>query len=303
MRIFIVLEGVLANFDCTHITDLAEPLFWQTMKPNRLMIDETKNLINLGFDVNIISRTVNSSKGAKSIEEAAKFSWIKNVLPEYTKQKNLFYVPLSTSLNRFVSDNNHLQPVKSDDYLISDCAFDNIEWGESNGKFILYIKDLSNEQFMHLKSNSGQSFVCPFDGNILFKIDAVKDFFNKINNSKTYYADFYNSDQVIDFISCIEDIKKEFFEPLKKAASSADADIFDYCKEHDFECVREENRCIITLKPEPITVIDDCEFYCNIENGEVKINDITMTYGFDDFCRISYEDAVSIVDKVQNIIK
>ena len=86
-RIFVDMDGTLAEWIENESTDvLYEKGYYENLKPNELLLQTIKRLINKGEDIYILSSFLNDSKYA--LEE--KNNWLDRYLPELSKNKRIF---------------------------------------------------------------------------------------------------------------------------------------------------------------------------------------------------------------------
>ena len=97
-RIFIDMDGTLAEWkDIASIKELYKKGYYESLKPNNYILDETRSLIKEGKDIFILSSFLSDSDFA--LHE--KNNWLDKYLPELPKEKRIF-VPYGDSKYKYI---------------------------------------------------------------------------------------------------------------------------------------------------------------------------------------------------------
>lgn len=116
MRIFVDMDGVLAEWNNVSIEEVTSPGYFRNLLPITPMVEAIKALANKGYDIHILSSVFNDDH---SIEEKGK--WLDGYLPMIPEEKRLF-VPFGVSKTDFIEQKC------SSDVLIDDFTKNLNEW-------------------------------------------------------------------------------------------------------------------------------------------------------------------------------
>lgn len=137
MRIFVDMDGTLAQWNNVEFEQLFEQGYYRNLKPNQALIDDVRSLINKGEDVYILSAYLSDSEYAKAEKE----EWVRQYLPEL-KEGNKIFVPYGTNKAEYLKE--HYSPIKADDYLIDDYTQNLLEWKEYGGTGVKYLNGINH---------------------------------------------------------------------------------------------------------------------------------------------------------------
>lgn len=134
-RIFVDMDGTLAEW--RNIEDTAvlyEKGYYESLKPNELLLQEIQNLIRKGEDVYILSSFLDDSEYA--LEE--KKIWLKRYLPELSDEKKIF-VKYGDIKATYIPNG-----IGIDDYLIDDYTKNLLEWKDAGGTGIKFLNGINH---------------------------------------------------------------------------------------------------------------------------------------------------------------
>lgn len=134
-RIFIDMDGTLAEWkNVESVNELYEKGYYESLKPNKYILNETKKLISDGKDIYILSSFLIDSKYA--LREKNK--WLDNYLPELEKNKRIF-VPYGEVKYKYLPTG-----ITNDDYLIDDYTKNLLDWNRAGGQGIKFVNGINH---------------------------------------------------------------------------------------------------------------------------------------------------------------
>lgn len=134
-RFFIDMDGTLAEWkNITSNDELYQKGYYENLKPNRHILNETRNLIKEGKDIFILSSFLSDSDYA--LKE--KNNWLDKYLPELPKDKRIF-VPYGDSKYRYIPNK-----ITAFDYLIDDHTQNLLDWKEAGGTGIKFLNGINH---------------------------------------------------------------------------------------------------------------------------------------------------------------
>lgn len=172
MRIFIDMDGTLAQWNNVRYEQLFEEGYYKNLKPERLVFD-VRELIKNGAPVYILSCYLKDSRYA--LDE--KRDWLKKWLPELPEDRYIF-VPDGDNKAEYLAKN--YQPVTGEDILIDDYTKNLQEWEHYGGTGIKYLNGIN-----HTKG-TWQGYMV----NGLAAISGLKETLSRILDTFTYKNSF-----------------------------------------------------------------------------------------------------------------
>ncbi len=135
MRIFIDMDGTLAEWKNVKSNDeLYQKGYYESLKPNPHLLEETKKLIQEGKDIYILSSFLIDSNYA--LEEKKK--WLDKYLPTLPINKRIF-VPYGEIKYKYIPNK-----ITSNDYLIDDYTKNLLDWKEAGGTGIKFLNGINH---------------------------------------------------------------------------------------------------------------------------------------------------------------
>lgn len=134
-RFFIDMDGTLAEWkNIASNNELYQKGYYENLKPNNHILNETKNLIKEGKDIFILSSFLSDSDYA--LKE--KNNWLDKYLPELPKGKRIF-VPYGDSKYKYIPNK-----ITAFDYLIDDHTKNLLDWKEAGGTGIKFLNGINH---------------------------------------------------------------------------------------------------------------------------------------------------------------
>ena len=135
IRIFIDMDGTLAEWkDVKSNKELYVKGYYEELKPNKYLLEETKKLIEEGKDIFILSSFLSDSKYALS----EKNIWLDKHLPELPREKRIF-VPYGDLKYKYLPSK-----ITAFDYLIDDHTKNLLDWKEAGGTGIKFLNGMNH---------------------------------------------------------------------------------------------------------------------------------------------------------------
>lgn len=133
--IFIDMDGTLAEWkNVTSNYELYQQGYYESLRPNEHILNETKRLIKEGENVFILSSFLSDS--AFALEE--KNSWLDKYLPELKKENRIF-VPYGECKYKYIPNK-----ITSYDYLIDDHTKNLLDWKDAGGTGIKFLNGINH---------------------------------------------------------------------------------------------------------------------------------------------------------------
>lgn len=136
MRIFIDMDGTLAEWNNVGYEQLFEKGYYSGLKPERVL-EDVRALIKNGAPVYILSCYLKESEYAL----AEKKEWLSKWLPELPEERRIF-VPDGTNKAEYLKDN--YSPIKKEDILLDDYTKNLNEWTSYGGTGIKYLNGINH---------------------------------------------------------------------------------------------------------------------------------------------------------------
>lgn len=134
-RIFIDMDGTLAEWkNIKSSNELYQKGYYQSLKPNNYILEETKKLIREGKDIYILSSVLSDSNYA--LKE--KNIWLNKYLPELPTEKRIF-VPYGDIKYKYLPSK-----ITSFDYLIDDYTKNLLDWQKAGGTGIKFFNGINH---------------------------------------------------------------------------------------------------------------------------------------------------------------
>lgn len=170
-RIFIDMDGTLVEWkNIKSNSELYQKGYYESLKPNKNILEETKKLIKEGKDIYILSSFLVDSDYALS----EKNKWLDEHLPELSFNKRIF-VPYGDIKYKYLPSK-----ITSNDYLIDDYTKNLLEWNEAGGTGIKFLNGIN-----HIKG-IWQGLLLSEDENISKKIQSILDIHSFDKERKDY---------------------------------------------------------------------------------------------------------------------
>lgn len=135
MRIFIDMDGTLAEWkNIKSNNELYQKGYYESLKPNKYILNEVKKLIEKGKDIYILSSYLNDSDYA--LKE--KNCWLDKYLSELPQEKRIF-VPYGKCKHKYIPTRIGLS-----DYLIDDYTKNLLDWQEAGGTSIKFLNGINH---------------------------------------------------------------------------------------------------------------------------------------------------------------
>lgn len=135
VRIFIDMDGTLAEWKNVKSNDeLYQKGYYETLKPNKYILNETKKLIEEGKDIFILSSFLSDSNYALS----EKNKWLDKYLPELSSDKRIF-VPYGEIKYKYIPNE-----ITVNDYLIDDYTKNLLDWKTAGGTAIKFLNGINH---------------------------------------------------------------------------------------------------------------------------------------------------------------
>lgn len=159
-RIFIDMDGTLAEWkNISSNEELYKKGYYESLKPNKYLLEETKKLIKEGKDVYILSSFLSDSNYALN----EKNLWLNKHLPELPISKRIF-VPYGDIKYKYLPSK-----ITSFDYLIDDHTKNLLDWKDAGGTAIKFLNGIN-----HIKG-VWQGLLLKEDENISKNIEIILD--------------------------------------------------------------------------------------------------------------------------------
>lgn len=134
-RIFIDMDGTLAEWKTIQSnSELYQKGYYESLKPNNYILEETKKLIREGKDIYILSSFLSDSEYA--LKE--KNIWLNKYLPELPIEKRIF-VPYGDIKYKYLPSK-----ITSFDYLIDDHTKNLLDWKDAGGTGIKFLNGINH---------------------------------------------------------------------------------------------------------------------------------------------------------------
>lgn len=135
VRIFIDMDGTLAEWkNIKSNEELYQKGYYETLKPNKYILQEIKKLIEEGRDIFILSSFLSDSNYALN----EKNNWLDKYLPELPKDRRIF-VPYGESKYKYIPNK-----ITAFDYLIDDYTKNLLEWRSVGGTGVKFLNGINH---------------------------------------------------------------------------------------------------------------------------------------------------------------
>ncbi len=183
MRIFVDMDGTLAQWNNVEFEQLFEQGYYRNLKPNQALVADVNKLIKKGEDVYILSAYLTDSEYAKAEKE----EWVRQYLPEL-KDENKIFVPYGTNKAEYLKE--HYSPIKADDYLIDDYTQNLLEWKEYGGTGVKYLNGINHTRgtWQGLRLNSYEIKTFGYSDKIKYSLELALDLPYLIENEKSFLS-------------------------------------------------------------------------------------------------------------------
>ena len=192
MRIFVDMDGTLAQWHNVEFEQLFEEGYYLNLEPNQEVLADVNQLIRQGKDVYILSAYLTESEYA--LQE--KQEWVKKYLPDFPKEKQIF-VPYGEDKANYLKKN--YSPITSEDYLLDDYTKNLLEWESFGGSGIKYLNGINHTRGTWQGAKVNYE---PFEHTP--EIHTLSDIVGYIRDDSQYAPKQYE----IDFIGAYEEAKK-----------------------------------------------------------------------------------------------
>lgn len=148
MRIFVDMDGTLAEWNNVEYEQLFEKGYYAGLKPDRVM-EEVRMLAKTGAPVYILSCYLTNSEYALSEKE----EWLDKWLPEIPPERRIF-VPDGKNKAEYLKEN--YSPINKEDVLVDDYTKNLTEWESYGGTGIKYLNGINHTKgtWQGLKADS-----------------------------------------------------------------------------------------------------------------------------------------------------
>lgn len=159
------MDGTLAEWkNIKSNSELYQKGYYETLKPNKYLLEETKKLIEEGKDIYILSSFLIDSDYA--LDEKNK--WLDKYLPTLSVDKRIF-VPYGDIKYKYIPNK-----ITNNDYLIDDHTKNLLDWKTAGGTGIKFLNGIN-----HIKG-IWQGLLLKEDENIHKNIEIILD--EKLND-------------------------------------------------------------------------------------------------------------------------
>lgn len=173
------MDGTLAEWkNVTSNYELYQQGYYESLRPNEHILNETKRLIKEGENVFILSSFLSDS--AFALEE--KNSWLDKYLPELKKENRIF-VPYGECKYKYIPNK-----ITSYDYLIDDHTKNLLDWKDAGGTGIKFLNGIN-----HLKG-IWQGLLLREDCDISKNLNWILENKYKEENDISYLKDPFDED-------------------------------------------------------------------------------------------------------------